>query len=340
MALAITLLGGFRLQRDGRTFPATWRTRKARQLLALLALAPDQRLHREQVFDLLWPDREPDAARNNFYFALHVARQVLDEGGGPTMLPLRGQLLALEPAGSLTVDLLDFEAAAARARGSGDPLAHEAALALYTGDLLPEDRYEDWATARRESAHGTWQQLLLDLGQLHADRREWDRAIDLLERITADSPTHEEAHAILMRSYALNGQRDQALRRYEQLSAALLRDLQVAPESTTQALYAAILAGRPFERGTRNPVVAGASAERGIWPEPGRTWNRRRSARRNDTTWRLEGRRTDLVAVCGCGSDRGDGAVAARASRRNLPPAAMGLLWSPRYAVLVGDVSL
>ena len=36
-----------------------WRLRKARELVKLLALAAGHRLHREQVMDVLWRDREP-----------------------------------------------------------------------------------------------------------------------------------------------------------------------------------------------------------------------------------------------------------------------------------------
>ena len=43
-----------------------------------------------------------------------------------------------------------FEEAAATARHSRDPAAYRAAIELYAGDLLPEDRYEEWADNGRE----------------------------------------------------------------------------------------------------------------------------------------------------------------------------------------------
>jgi two-component SAPR family response regulator len=48
------------------------------------------------------------------------------------------------------VDVEAFEETAAGARRSKDPLAYKAAIELYTGELLPEDRYEVWAHGRRE----------------------------------------------------------------------------------------------------------------------------------------------------------------------------------------------
>ena len=61
--LRIQLLGGFEVTvGDRQIADAAWTSRKARQLVALLALAPGQQLTRDQLLDILWPDLVPDAA--------------------------------------------------------------------------------------------------------------------------------------------------------------------------------------------------------------------------------------------------------------------------------------
>jgi tetratricopeptide (TPR) repeat protein len=66
LALRVRLLGGFAVQVGSRPVPpGGWRLRKARDLVKLLALAPEHRLHREQVMELLWPERDAAAATNN-----------------------------------------------------------------------------------------------------------------------------------------------------------------------------------------------------------------------------------------------------------------------------------
>ena len=47
------------------------------------------------------------------------------------------------------IDVDRFELAAADARLDRTPAAYGAALALYGGELLPENRYDDWAETRR-----------------------------------------------------------------------------------------------------------------------------------------------------------------------------------------------
>src|SRR5687768_4596006 len=82
--LRIWLLGDFRVWVGGRAVgEAGWRLRKARSVVKLLALAPGQRLHREQLVEALWPDLDPEPALNNLKIALHVARYALEPPAGP-----------------------------------------------------------------------------------------------------------------------------------------------------------------------------------------------------------------------------------------------------------------
>ena len=139
----LTLLGGFAASVDGIEVPDTaWRLKKARELVKLLALARDHRLHREQAMDVLWRDRSPAAAANNLNQAVHVARRALDPGA----IESRDGVLVL----AAEVDVDRFEQAAAHARRVETAAAYRAALALYGGELLPENRYDDWADDRRD----------------------------------------------------------------------------------------------------------------------------------------------------------------------------------------------
>src|SRR5215213_5666540 len=144
--LEVRLLGGFAVQVDGVEVPEdAWRLRKARALVKLLALAPGHRMHREQVFQLLWPGRDDArAVANNLHQALYAARRALDAAGadGAAVLALRDDVLGLN--GDVTVDAVGLEAAIAAARAEGSTAAYETALAGAHGELLPEDRYEDW----------------------------------------------------------------------------------------------------------------------------------------------------------------------------------------------------
>jgi DNA-binding SARP family transcriptional activator len=111
--------------------------------------------HAEEASETLWPERPPDAARNNLHQAVHAARRAIDSCGadGRACLQLREGLLLLSPGDPPWIDVVAFEQAAKTARMDGDVAAYEDALALCSGELLPEDRFEEWASTRRESLH-------------------------------------------------------------------------------------------------------------------------------------------------------------------------------------------
>ncbi len=162
--VAIKLLGGFVAMRDGEPVAGSrWRLRKGRELVKLLALAEGHRLHREQVMEALWPELDPAAAANNLHQVVHVARRVL----GADAISLSDDLLTLHAS----VDVDEFERAAEQARRAGSADSYRAAMSIYAGELLPENRYEDWAGARREQLAQLRDELDAERAELGSDER-------------------------------------------------------------------------------------------------------------------------------------------------------------------------
>ena len=243
--LHIQLLGGFAVSLGGVHLPQErWKSRRARNLVKLLALTPGQRLHRDQVIDTFWPDSELTSAVNNFHQSLYAARQVLEDNEAGRLILEEGFIsLMAGQGGVLRVDVEQFEVAAARANDLQDPKTYQDALELYTGDLLPDDLYEEWTIPRRTTLRQIFLQLLLDLARRHETRQEYPQGIAALQQVLSMDPGHEEAHEGLMRLYALSDQRQQALRQYQVLSDVLNRELGVKPGLNTTRLYEAIQSG-------------------------------------------------------------------------------------------------
>jgi DNA-binding SARP family transcriptional activator len=210
--VAIKLLGGFEVSVNGAVIPeADWRRRTAASLVKILALAPARRLHREQVMELLWPNEPPRDAAPKLHKAAHYARKA---AGGDAVV-LRNDVALLFPASDLTVDVAVFDELSQRAIADGDPAAARAAIARYAGELLPDDRYEEWAAERRE---------LLRLRHLNLLRLA-GRWIELTEL----EPSDEDAHLELMRRHVANGDCTTALLQYQRMERILNRDLGVTP---------------------------------------------------------------------------------------------------------------
>ena len=111
-------------------------------------------------------------------------------------------------------------------RGGPSPTAilpaARAAIDRYTGELLPDDRYEDWAGERRELLHLRHLNLLRIAG-------DWMAVSEL-------DPSDERAHVEVMREQTARGDYGGALLQYSRLERVLDRDLGVTPGPAARAL--------------------------------------------------------------------------------------------------------
>jgi DNA-binding SARP family transcriptional activator len=215
----VQLLGVFNVEVNGRLIPAeAWRHRRGAEVVKILALAPAHSLHREELMESLWPDLPADKAAANLRKAVHYARQAL---GAKDAIGADGEMLALWPAGELRIDAQAFETASRQALATGVGLA--ATADLFTGDLLPTDRYAAWTEPQRERLHRRRLEVLRAAGR-------WEQILDL-------DGTDEEACRELMRRHLEVGDRRAAIREFQRLREILRVDLGVAPEPATVALF-------------------------------------------------------------------------------------------------------
>ena len=270
----VSLLGGFSVSVAGQQVPEHWRLRKAKTVVKLLALAPGHRLHREVVGEVLWPDAEPQVASNNLHQVLHSVRRMI----GPASIALVDDVVRLCPAGGLSVDVDLFEHAAASARRGSDIPAMQHAIQLWTGPLLPEDLYADWAEEQRERLSETHAAVATLLGSALVTRGEEEAALALLEPLASARPRDEHLHRVMIEALAASGRRWDAIEAYERLRDALDEAYAAEPEPQTKALYRRLLtSGQPA---VRTPSPGAQLPGRGMPTLVGRRqeWERLRSA--------------------------------------------------------------
>src|SRR3954454_7961223 len=149
VALAITLLGPPRVERDGR--PVTFDTRKAVALLAHLTLAERPR-SRESLCGLLWPAHDLERGRG----ALRRTLSTLRQGIGDDWIDVVGDSLAVRRPAGLELEL-DVERFRALAADGATRERLNAAAALFAGEFLEgfslrdSPEFDDWRAAEADA---------------------------------------------------------------------------------------------------------------------------------------------------------------------------------------------
>jgi DNA-binding SARP family transcriptional activator len=227
-------------------------TKKAKALLAYLALRPGQVHERDALAALLWGDTTDANARNSLRQTLFVLRTAL-RGICATTFRIESNTISTRPS-AVGVDVLAFEQLASEST----PLGLEQAVGLYRGELLEgfvvdEDPFEQWLMSERERLRELMLECLAKLLRHQDGSGMTGTAVRTAQRLLAMDPLQEAVHRVLMRLHARAGHREAALRQYEVCVGVLRRELQLAPELETRQLYERILAGR-----SALPIVPGA----------------------------------------------------------------------------------
>ncbi len=237
--LRVLTLGRFEVRQGARTIPnRAWRRRRAGELLRLLLVSPGHSISRDHVVEALWPGRSPASAQALFHQATSALRRAL-EPDLPTRFPSRyleveeGRITLHLPAGS-SVDLETFEECIRNEEW-------EAALALYQGELFPDDRYADWAAIPRERLRQQIIRASLAVAQQRLEEKRPDKALNLCRRILALEPWQEQAVLLGMQACIALNNRAGALRLYLDLERRLGEELGIAPQAEVQRYYRSLL---------------------------------------------------------------------------------------------------
>jgi ATP/maltotriose-dependent transcriptional regulator MalT/DNA-binding SARP family transcriptional activator len=205
---AVTTLGRFAVSRAGQTVPLrAWQSRKARDLLKILAARRGRPLTRDAAAEALWPGEAADQLPNRLSVALSTLRKILDPARSHPadhFIVADGQSLALA-IDHVRLDIVDFLDAAGTGvtlASQGDWVAAEGQLrraeALYAGDFLEEDLYEDWAVDCREAARSAAQEVSRLLARAAVRRGNEEDGARFLRRLLERDPYDADAWTALL----------------------------------------------------------------------------------------------------------------------------------------------
>jgi len=268
-SILLSLLGGFRLSVEGRD--VTSLPRKARALLAYLAMQDGKPVSREAMADLLWTDRGAEQARHSLRQTLLVLRRQLGSVADEGMRNDDGGL-ALVP-GTMEVDVTQL----GRLADSSDVADLTEAARHYERPFL--DRFpaiaadfDDWLGRIRAQMSETASDVLARLVEAQLATGNAAEAVRAAERMLAIDPLREDMHRRLMSIYARAGRRSDAVRQYHACVEMLRRELNVGPAPETEALLRSIRGGSGGTTELAPPTGAERGNEPNSQPTAGAPW--------------------------------------------------------------------
>jgi DNA-binding SARP family transcriptional activator len=243
--LRIQMMGSFRVWRGIREVQAReWQREKARQLLQLLLTYRGQWLQREQICSWLWPESDLDAAERQFKVTLNALNTALEPMRPPRTMPFfvrrQGLAYSFAPSYGCWIDVDEFELRTTSvAQGDEDFLLRNSQIAvqLYKGDYLAEALYDSWTLEERERLLARYLANATALADRLLEKGDAQQAVQLCEWVLRRDRCYEEAYQVLLRVYARNGSRSQALRTYARCEQALQDELGIEPLPETTDLY-------------------------------------------------------------------------------------------------------
>jgi DNA-binding SARP family transcriptional activator len=242
--MAVYCFGSFQVYFQDRLVE-DWANGKGKAIFKFLVMHPDRPVGKEILMDLFWADFEPHAARNNLNVAIYSLRRALAKVSRSCSVVLfRSDFYLLNPDLDIWIDYKAFgdylEAGRALEQRGELTLAmdeYRCAEALYRGEFLEEDRYEDWPDPLRRSLRDDYLALLDRLSEHAFEREDYGDCVALCGKTLAVEACYEESHRRLMRCWSRQGLRHLAVRQYYLCRDALARELELPPSQATTELF-------------------------------------------------------------------------------------------------------
>jgi DNA-binding SARP family transcriptional activator len=251
--LRIHLLGAFELWLDGQLVPqSAWPGRKACRLFKILVTHRHRVVSSDELIEWLWPNLTPESARNSLWVAVSRLRHLPEPGlttrGGSTFILTESPGYRFDPAGRCEIDVDAFQdhvraGQAHQREGQWTEAvdAYLAAQALYRGDYLSQDAYEDWAIPARERLRETFLEAESSLATCHLTLGRYGESLAHARQVLDHDPCRESAWRLVMEAHYRAGEQDRALQAFERCRAVLAHELGVDPLPETSALHERIL---------------------------------------------------------------------------------------------------
>jgi DNA-binding SARP family transcriptional activator len=217
-------------------------------VLRYLIAQPDHGATADTLMALLWPEDPVEVALRKLHVTVSLLRRSLQVGYDLQVnyILYKHGIYQLNPSIPLHSDVEEFLGLYNAGRKMGGDVAtchYEKACSLYIRPFLMEDLYADWSFSHREQLRQIYLDMCSALISHYLEKHAFETAVLWATVVIRENPCDEATYRQLMRIYALQGKRHDALRQYQRCQQVLRDELNLQPMPETVALYQAIIRG-------------------------------------------------------------------------------------------------
>jgi LuxR family transcriptional regulator, maltose regulon positive regulatory protein len=245
--LTVKTLGFVEIYRDrSKPFASdAWTTKRARDIFCYIATSAYRRVEKDVLIDTFWRDEDLETIEKNFHPTISHIRKALNSNQAfkQKFIVFRDGAYSLNPELVYSIDTEEFETAIAEAEKAKRENDREAlrehletAHRLYRGEYMA-GVYEDWAEERRPFYAEQFSRVLNGLAKLAFGEKKWSNALKFAGEILQIDPFREDAHRLIMKTFAAQGKRAKVKEQFEILQEYLKKELGVTPSPETRRVF-------------------------------------------------------------------------------------------------------
>ena len=217
--IRICFFGRFRLYVNGKeVMPEQWKRKRNRDIFKYMVLHYKQTISVEKIIDTFWGYDAPVNAVNIVWNAASVIRSLLEpdlpKGVTSSFLIAADKSYTLDFGERGIIDFYVFSSLLRKAEAMTEIQTRieiiEQAIALYEGDLLPEDVYEEWAEHKREEYISHYIVACLECSRYYAELEQYSLSAVYAKKVIAIDNTYRKAYEILVKVCKENGNTTEA----------------------------------------------------------------------------------------------------------------------------------
>ncbi len=221
-----------------------WQRKKARDIFKILLMNHRKSVSAEELIDTLWED----AAGRNLIPTLWNCVTYIRKALEPDIMPRQpssyikiiGKNYMLDLGSNSEIDFLKFKELVVKAQKQTNletrTQIYEQAIALYSGDFLSEDSFEEWSSFERETLKEFYITTVIELGNHYLLEGNITHSIINAKKILEIDRIQENAYELLFKSFAAAGNSTELTKYWAQCQAAYKRELLSQPPKFLSAL--------------------------------------------------------------------------------------------------------